>query len=400
MRLRFSSPERLGARSWVWQLMFFIVACVTVLIAFQAFRPPPATTSTESSDDGLTSAVPFTPPARNELADDEFSAPPPDLATDTTTRTRPAKEPTPQPGRRLNVDISTVRDNTLGVRVDESAAFFDLLQEARRLPPENLDLQVRHDVQYANLMADPATYRGQVVGLSGELWRLTPFRAARNRHGLETLYEAWIVTPDSAPHAYRVVTSQVGPGLTPGAQSRVPVFVTGYFFKREGYAAPQGVEVAPTILGSQLAWDETMAHPAGMAAFPPWVLGLVVAGGLILTATMVSLALSERRSARQQPRYESLRVETLTALAALPPYSVANVLLELEERDRARQFETIRPPHTLKMASLWSRGEQERRTSSDRAVDMPTPTPPTRQFRRGWKQRWTGETPPSDTNGQ
>ncbi len=397
MQLRFPPGERLGARSWVWQLMFFIVACCTVLIAFQAFHQPQATTRVESPEETL--APDFVSPVRNDLADDEFRAPPPDLASETPPRPRRNNEPVTPPNRQLRTDLSLVRDNTLGVRYDESTAFFDLLQETRRRP-EEIDARVRHDVQYANLMADPAAYRGQAVALAGELWRLTPFKATRNSHGLETLYEAWIVTPDSAPHAYRVVASQLGADLQPGIQSRVPIFVTGYFLKREGYATPQGVEVAPTIVAARLDWDDTVPHPGAMAAFPPWMMGLIVAGGLILTATLVSLTLSERRSARQQPRYEPMRAETLTALAALPPYSIGNVLLELEEQDRVRQFEGVRPPH-IKPTPLWTKNET--RAASHRstgAIDLPTPTPPTRQFRRGWKERWTGEKPPSDTNGE
>lgn len=389
------SHDSLASRSWVWRLMFFVIACITVMIAFQAFQKP-ADTPVASSEESSPLDEPVETPQPNDLAPDEFQTSPPDLGTDKTPRRRP-----PSSSKRgIQADLTAVRDHMLGVRYDESPAFFDLLEETRRTVPEDLDARVRLDVQYANLMADPANYRGQAVALAGELWRLTPFRAARNRHGLDTLYEAWIVTPDSAPHAYRVVTSQLGPGLQPGETGRVPVFVTGYFFKREGFATPSGVETAPMILATQLNWDETMANPAGMAAFPPWMMGLIIAGGLILAATLVSLTLSERRSERRAPRYEPLRTETLTALAALPPASISEVLLELEERDRVRQFETVRRPHLMKTSPTWSHSEGGASPRAANAIDLPTPTPPTRQFRRGWKERWTGKTPPNEANGE
>ncbi len=400
MRLRFSPDDQRDSRSWVWRLMFFIIACITVMIAFQAFRQPSTVARSESTDDAVSLGEPVAAPFRDDLAADEFRTPPPDLGTATPPRTRPRREPPAAQNQQLQADLSLVHDHTLGIRFDESPAFFDVLDETRRTIPEDIDARVRHDVQYANLMADPAAYRGQAVALAGELWRLTPFRAARNQYGLETLYEAWIVTPDSAPHSYRVVTSQLGPGLEADAKSRVPVFVTGYFFKREGYATPQGVEAAPTILGTQLIWDETVAHPASMAAFPPWMMGLIVAGGLILTATLVSLTLSERRAERRPPRYEPLHTDTLTALAALPRDSITSVLLELEERDRVRQFETVRRPHMIKPGGLWSKGERTGNDRASSAVDLPTPTPPTRQFRHGWKDRWTGGASASDTNGE
>lgn len=400
MKWRFSSDDALGSRATGWRLMFFVIACITGLLAFQAFRQPPALTSSATSEEAISLGDVAVTPTRNELSPDEFFTPPPDLGTATPPRPRPDTSPPAAPKGKGNADLSPVRDHMLGVRFDESPAFFDLLQDTRRSSLEDLDARVRHDVQYANLMADPASYRGDAVAIAGELWQLTPFRAARNRYGLDTLYEAWIVTPDSAPHAYRVVTSQLGPGLEPGTKSRSPVFVTGYFFKREGYATAHGVEAAPTIIASQLNWDETVVSPAGIAAFPPWMMGLIIAGGLILAATLVSLTLSERRSERRQPRYEPLRAETLTALAALPPVSIDSVLLGMEEHDRVRQFETLRRPHIFKAPALWTNSPRTESNRTSQGVDLPTPTPPTRQFRRGWKDRWTGDAPKNEASGE
>jgi hypothetical protein len=381
MGWRDTAGMRLGPRPWVWQLLFFIGACTTVLLMFQIFRQPGSATRPNTFDEDVLGASTASA-SRDLLANDEFLAPPP--------LTSPKNVPAPQPKSRptgTRADLRPVRDYTVGVRANEADAFFDLLHDAARTTPDDLELQVRYDVQYVNLMTDPERYRGTVVTVAGELQRITPFTAGRNRHDLKTLYEAWIVTPDSAPHAYRVVTSQLDDRIPLAKDVRLPVQTTGYFLKQEGYLSPSGVEIAPVILGSALDRDDSVFHPAGMATFPPWMLGLIVAGGLILTATMVSMAVTERRSARLRPLALSLPVETLTALAATPPFSVQSFLRELEQDDRAKQFETVRrpasavnPPHVPLP-----------KPRAERGVDMPTPTPPTRQFRKGWKRSWTEE---------
>ncbi|HET6425593.1 MAG TPA: hypothetical protein VFG20_18025, partial [Planctomycetaceae bacterium] len=244
MEWRDSTGMRLGPRPWVWQLFFFVGACITIVLAFQAFRGPDSRAKTVSTDEDALTAGPAVPPPRDTLADDEFRAPPP--------LTQPAApRPSPRAAQpaTADIDLNPVRDATLGVRFDESDAFFDLLQDAARTPPEDLEAKVRYDVQYVNLMTDPSRYRGQAITIAGELQRLTPFTAASNRHRLQTLYEAWIVTPDSSPHAYRVVTSQLGVGI-PAKPARLPVQVTGYFLKQEGYVSPAGVELTPVVLGA------------------------------------------------------------------------------------------------------------------------------------------------------
>ncbi len=395
MGWRDSPGLRLGPRSWVWQLIFFMVACVTVLLALQAFRPPASTPVGNTTEDDAPTFAPDAASARERLADDEFFAPPP-LETPTTPRRRK------DDNKRANAaaDLSHIHDDTLGIRFDEADSFFELLQQARQTSPDDLIAQVRYDVQHVNLLTDPERYRGQVMTVAGNLLRLTPFTPARNRQGLQTLYEAWIVTPDSAPRAYRVVTSQLSDRIPLKDHAQLPVVATGYFLKQEGYMATNGVEVAPVILAAALDRDETVFHPAGMSTFPTWMLGLVVAGGLILTATMISMALSERTPQRKS-HPSSLSVETLTALTAMPPFSIHGLLRELEEIDQARQFETLRRP--VLASSVNPPHVPIAKPKLSRDVELPTPTPPTRQFRRGWKQSWTddGSAPESnDSSGK
>ena len=384
---------------WHWQLLFFTLACVLVLLAFKAAQNPNLRNrNTGTEDDSQTAAPPFSP-TTVPLADDEFRAPLP--LTDSPTR-RPAPAPNRTADKNATTarfDLASIRDATLGIRYDEAETFFDLINEAATIAPAKLEDQVRHDVQYVNLMTDPARYRGQALTISGELQRLAPFPAANNAYGLRTLYEAWIVTPDSAPHAYRVITTQLGDGITPAASARLPVQVTGYFLKQEGLRTPAGVEVTPVVLGAAIDRDYSVLNPIEMSTFPPWMLGLIVAGGLILTATMISMAVTERRSARLRPLANSLSVETMTALTTTPLFSLSTYLRELEDRDRASVFDTVRRPVAAPVVNPPHGREFRARTS--RSIEMPTPTPPTRQFRRGWKRSWLedGQSPESNDPG-
>lgn len=393
------SLSRPAPLRWPWQLLFFTLACVLVLLAFKAAQNPNLRNRNATPEDDLLSAAPPSAPANVPLADDEFRATP-------ATNANPARRPASAPNRTADkgattarFDLSAIRDATLGTRFDEAETFFDLVNEAATIAPATLEDQVRHDVQYVNLMTDPARYRGQALMIAGELQRITSFPATSNAHGLRTLYEAWIVTPDSAPHAYRVVTAQLGDGVTPSSAPRLPVQVAGYFLKQEGYVSSAGVEVAPVIMGAAIDRDYSVLNPIEMSTFPPWMLGLIVAGGLILTATMISMAVTERRSARLRPLPNSLAVETMTALTSTPLFSLSTFLRELEDTDRASQFAPVRRPTTAAVVN--PPHGREFRTRTTRSIEMPTPTPPTRQFRRGWKRSWVedGRTPESDDPG-
>lgn len=231
--------------------------------------------------------------------------------------------------------LSTVKDNTLGIRRDEAEAYYRLLDHVRRVSSTDLDRAAATDVQYINLMTEPDRFRGEPITIQGDLWRLYEFAAGPNDRGLTTLYEAWILTGDSSNHPYRVVCTSLPHTLTPGENLRQPVRVTGCFFKREGYQSQGGIHVAPTLLAPTV----TPFRPAGAMpptdAIMPYLTGLVTAVGLALLVTLLALTLGDRRvrrTARQRTLNEP--APSFAGLDAEPFETVEESLRRFAEQER------------------------------------------------------------------
>lgn len=272
--------------------------------------------------------------------------------------------------------LASVKDNTLGIRRDESDAFYEVLDRARQTPLERLQRAAPPGVQYLNIMTDPTLYRGHPVTLVGEMWRLYEFPANENLSGINKLYEAWIFTSDSGTHPTRVVCSVLDPPLQPGDAQRTPVKVTGYFFKREGYNTPGGLHVAPTILAGRLQPYRSPQAPPQADGIVSVMLTIIVGVGLILATTLLSFAISDRQTPRNTKRLPQLSADAATQLAQLDARSVSEQLRELEEQERWAEWSKesgITPPRS---------DHHEPPTSpSPEVIELPTPLPPTRVSR-------------------
>lgn len=134
----------------------------------------------------------------------------------------------------------TIRDDVLGVLSSEMAAWFGTLRLAQKLTSE--DLRNLPEAQFPLFMDSPESCRGRAYTLRGRLRKLTPFAISQSSEsfGLRTAYDAWISTRDSGNQLVHVVAVNVDSKL-PSPESvtaKSPeVELTGYFFKREGYAA-------------------------------------------------------------------------------------------------------------------------------------------------------------------
>ena len=121
----------------------------------------------------------------------------------------------------------------------------------------------REDVVFAMLMVNSDEYRGVPITVTGKVKRLNAVDAAENAYGIATFYEAWLFTPDSGDNPYRIVTATAPEDLPRGdIDDEVRARVTGYFFKREGYAAEGGLHTAPLLIGKTL--DPVALRPAGL----------------------------------------------------------------------------------------------------------------------------------------
>ncbi len=194
--------------------------------------------------------------------------------------------------------LDLVKDNTMGIRRDESEAFYWLLDHARRVPTTKLEGSGLREVQYINLMTEPDRFRGEPITIEGDLWRLYEFDAGRNDYGVSRVYEGWVFTGDSANHPYRIVFTSLPKGIVPGENLRKPVRITGYFFKREGYRSNGGVHIAPTLLARRIAINPMPNGIPLTAGIVPYMIGVIMAVGLALLVTIVAFAIGDERSTR------------------------------------------------------------------------------------------------------
>jgi hypothetical protein len=366
------------------RMLGYVAVIAVVLVAFQllpAARKPklPAGPVGATSPDEMNFRVESAPDS--PLAPDEFRAPP-----DFGDRPLPpmsdplAPENIPEDARLDRSRLAAVRDNTLGIRADESEAFFYVLNHVRHVPGTDLERAAKPGVQYVNLMSDPTLFRGEPVTITGELWRLYEFPASTNDFGLTKLYEAWVFTSDSSTHPYRIVATALGDDIRPGENQRTPVRITGYFFKREGYETPGGLHVAPTLLAKRILRYRSASAPPPADGLAPIMLGVVVAIGLILTATLVSFAWSDRQSPRAARPSPSMSGDTVRQMEAIDLRSVPEQLRELAERDRRGQpLWDKAPPKPLESAN-------GARSSVDEDIELPTPLPPTKVPRKSTEQ--------------
>jgi hypothetical protein len=420
--MRFRSPKApppFLERRFQRRLLAYVAIAAAVLFGYEVFRAkrpqPPAgvaPAAIEQLDFNVRDAEPDVP-----LAPGEFRAPKSaqDLSRDTDIDpTLLDGEADPLIDRQL---LAGIEDNTLGIRSQEAKAFFAVLDHARRVPTSFLDQSASRDVLYVNLMSDPQEFRGTLVTVTGDLWRLHEFPAGNNQKGLTRLYEGWLFSADSGSNPYRIVATQLGAGLVPGPDLRVPVRVTGYFFKREGYRTSTGMHVAPTLLCKQIVRYRSPNAPPPTDGLAPLLLGAVVAIGLVLTVTILSFAWSDRYAERRSMATPSmLDRSTAARMAEVDALSVEEQLRALSDEHLLSE----RLPTTPKRTPSWrseahhsnhtttndsrlaasdpyfvpvlrtdrttegpSQGHGHRNHGVDPAgVELPTPIPPTRLPRR------------------
>lgn len=371
-----STSARLSRRLQL-QMLGFVALIAMLLIVFNAFQPPQKPTRSGAAElpgspDRSISQLDET----QSLRDGEFLSPPEDAERasdpdpafqnpplDDGNEKVPADDGMEQKLARLQTQfdkaaLRRVKDNTFGIRREEASAYYRLLDHAQKVSPTELERAGATDVLYINLMTESQRYRGEPVTIQGDLWRLYEFQAGPNERGFKTLYEAWIFTADSDKHPYRVICTSLPRGLHPGDNLRESVRVTGYFFKREGYASNGGMHVAPTLLAHRIMPFQSAHSSPSLQAIVPQLGGLASAVGLAFLVTVVSLSISDRRTARAsmlrelnaaRPSFEGLDVE--------PTLSVHESLRQLADREWQAMADSTNPTHEDVSAALHARDQ-------------------------------------------
>jgi hypothetical protein len=195
------------------------------------------------------------------------------------------------------------------IRPEEAAAYFTILNHARKLSPQQLKdaatqfeterrTIVRKDPAYryyfrkpeaqfptfVDLYRAPEAYHGRLVTFHGHVRRLVSYPAGKNDLGFEQLHEAWLYTDEAQQNPVVVVCTELPPQVPVGSDILIDfVSATGYFFKRYGYNDRNGEpRFAPLILARRLEWTPPPQRTHWIS--PAAAFGLTVGAGFVIVA--------------------------------------------------------------------------------------------------------------------
>lgn len=236
--------------------------------------------------------------------------------------------------------MELIEDNTVGLRRAESPAYRMMLSRVDALPDDLIARSGRDDVAFTVLMLQSDDYRGRLITVGGDLRRLTEFPPPKDSE-FETLYEGWLFTRDSGTNPYRVLFTQppddvpMGESLDPPAR----VEVTGYFFKRYGYASQGGQHVAPLLLAKR---PNVIAPPQVIPVDRSELRNMMLTAVGLVAAVVVGLMIWFARSDRR------FRESRLSQLAAARLDASPDDLAALQDApivDTDRPFADVDEPH-------------------------------------------------------
>lgn len=183
--------------------------------------------------------------------------------------------------------LESVNDQFMGLRADESDAYYRMLAHISRLDVDLLNKHARKDILHVNLIHSPDLYRGELLSLKGTARRILPLKTIENPYGVKTAYEVWITTEDSGNDPWRIVTTSLDKRLPRGENVNAPVKLVGYFFKLYSYASNGGQHMAPLLLAAQVEPNIVVkVAPSGTGLQPYIILFAALFGfGTLLLVT-------------------------------------------------------------------------------------------------------------------
>ena len=219
------------------------------------------------------------------------------------------------------IDLSSIVDRT-DLSFEESAAYYGLLDRIRTVPDNDLRAAAArlHHARWENspqfqqwpesdfplfydLTQHPEEYRGQPVTMHGHLVRLVKYAAGENAHGIDTLYEGWIVTPDAETHPTTVICTEIPSGMPIGEELIDGVSVTGYFFKLHTYPSrDRKTRFAPMLLARTMTWVPPDPAATGWPVSQPLLVSTFVC--CVMVAGLIAWISARRTRVLREGRFE------------------------------------------------------------------------------------------------
>ncbi len=184
--------------------------------------------------------------------------------------------------------LESVDDQFMGLRAEESEAYYRVLAHVSRINEDLLTQKARKDVLHVNLIHSPDQFRGELISLKGTARRILPLKTTENLYGVKSAYEVWMTTEDSGNDPWRIVTTSLDKRLPRGENVNAPVKLVGYFFKQYSYASKGGQHLAPLILAARVESNVVVKVAPSGTGLQPYIILLAALFGfgtlLLVTA--------------------------------------------------------------------------------------------------------------------
>jgi len=206
-------------------------------------------------------------------------------------------------------DLALVRDDTV-FRSADRRAWFAIWERLRGEAANGVKPRGR-EVTFAQLFAQPRSFRGRRVRVAGTIRRLQEVAAPANPLGIASYWQGWL-EPAGGPAAPIVVYFlALPPGTPSGMRVEIPVIVDGVFFKRWAYQASDAIRLAPLLLSTEPQAPPRITSGQGRSPIVGWALGSIV-GLLAATWLALRLATGPRRPERSLPARLDADFEVVT----------------------------------------------------------------------------------------
>lgn len=195
--------------------------------------------------------------------------------------------------------FSAVEDQRLGRMRNDDIAVERVLQRLNMYSQDQLLQAGERDVGYRVVNVEPQLHRGELLYLTGTLWRFGPYPFGERNNPHDDLYQAWILTEDSGNDPWLVLLAERPPGLEFGNAIDRPVTLAGYFIKRYGYPTQAGFHVAPMLVAKTLSLPPTLAVQKQQTNDVTYYAVAILSGVALFFAAVISwFLLSDRKFKR------------------------------------------------------------------------------------------------------
>ena len=213
--------------------------------------------------------------------------------------------------------LETVRDDTVRLR-GERGAWSHLMEILKAADQQSLVAASSGVVGFVQLFQQPDAYRGEIVTVKGTVNWAHRTQAPPGSGTIDQYYEIWI-QPEGGSFPIAIDCLELPDGFPVGKELREPIEATGFYFKRLGYGAKDGMRTAPLLLAKTIDWHPQAAGSAvpGEQSYLSWMILGTIAGTLLL-GVLLALQTSRQRIVKTPADVPSQQFRALQTEEVLP----------------------------------------------------------------------------------